>query len=113
MRRSLGKMSKRTRLLGMSGRKVTPSELMRKFKLGQLVRIAPQSRYEGMPHPRYRGRIGAVSEIRGNAYVVGIKDGNMVKPLVVPGVHLKAKEKDEVAPKAAKAPKSAPKKASA
>lgn len=93
MRRSLGKMSKRTRLLGKSGRKLTPTMMMKRYSVGQLVRIAPQSRYEGMPHPRYRGKTGAVIEERGRAYVVQIQDGNSAKPLVVPSVHLKPKDK--------------------
>jgi large subunit ribosomal protein L21e len=95
MRRSLGKMSKRTRLLGHSGRKLTPTMIMRTFRKGQLVLIAPQSRYEGMPHPRYRGKVGTIREIRGRAYVVLIQDYNMQKPLVVPGVHLRPKDKSE------------------
>ncbi len=86
-------MSKRTRLLGKSGRKLTPSQRLRRYSPGQLVVLSLQSRYEGMPHPRYRGRVGIVREVRGTAYVVEIKDGNMVKPLVVPGVHLEPKDR--------------------
>lgn len=88
-------MSKRTRLLGKSGRKLTPTQILRIYRVGQLVLIAPQSRYEGMPHPRYRGRVGTVKSVRGRAYVVNIQDGNSMKPLVVPGVHLLPKDKAE------------------
>jgi len=88
-------MSKRTRLLGKSGRKLTPTMILRKYKAGQLVTITQQSRYEGMPHPRYRGRIGTVKEVRGTAYVVEIRDGNMIKKIIVPGVHLTQKDKME------------------
>ncbi len=97
-------MSKRTRLLGKSGRKLTPTMILRTYKVGQLVLIAPQSRYEGMPHPRYRGRVGTVRELRGRAYVVRIRDGNSIKPLVVPGVHLSPKDKGAKPAAKAKSP---------
>ena len=89
MRRSLGKMSKRTRALGHAARKLTVPGLVSSFKVGSTVSIDPQSKYSGMPHPRYRGRTGKITAVRGKAYVVAIKDMNMVKELIIAPVHLR------------------------
>ncbi|VVC00732.1 50S ribosomal protein L21e [uncultured archaeon] len=89
MRRSLGKMSKKSRALGQAARKLTVPGLISGFKVGDCVSIDSQSKYSGMPHPRYRGRTGIITEQRGKAYVVEIRDGNMVKGLIIPPVHLR------------------------
>jgi len=89
MRRSLGKMSKRSRALGAAARKLTIPGLISSFKVGDRVAIDSQSKYSGMPHPRYRGRTGIITDTRGKAYVVKIQDGNMEKGLVIPPVHLR------------------------
>ena len=60
-------MSKRTRALGHAARKLTVPGLISSFKVGQMVCIDPQSKYSGMPHPRYRGKTGIITETRGNA----------------------------------------------
>ena len=91
MKRSLGKMSKRTRLLGAAKRRLTPTVLVKKYKIGDMVILDHQSKYEGMPHPRYRGRVGRIIAQRGRAYEIEIKDGNCTKMLVVPPVHLRSK----------------------
>ena len=65
MRRSLGKMSKRSRLLGMSKRKLTIPGLISGYSIGDCVAIDSQSKYSGMPHPRYRGRTGIIVAKRG------------------------------------------------
>ncbi len=89
MRRSLGKMSKRSRCLGHSRRKLTVSGLISSFSVGDRVALDSQSKYSGMPHPRYRGRTGVITEVRGKSYVVEINDGNMRKELIIPPVHLR------------------------
>ena len=89
MRRSLGQMSKRTRALGASARKLTVPGLVASFKVGQTVSIDQQSKYSGMPHPRYRGKTGTIIKQRGKAYVVAIMDMNMAKELIIPPVHLR------------------------
>ena len=89
MRRSLGKMSKRSRALGAAARKLTIPGLISSFKVGDRVAIDSQSKYSGMPHPRYRGRTGIITDTRGKSYVVKIKDGNMEKGLIIPPVHLR------------------------
>ena len=89
MRRSLGKMSKRTRALGEAARKLTIPGLISAYEVGNTVSIDPQSKYSGMPHPRYRGKTGTIVERRGKAYVVEIRDGRAIKDLIIPPVHLR------------------------
>ncbi|MEM4389325.1 MAG: 50S ribosomal protein L21e [Candidatus Micrarchaeia archaeon] len=90
MKRSLGKLSKRSRLLGRRARarRLGTSALLKKFAQGERVAIQLRSDYPGMPHPRYRGRTGLVVGMQGDAYIVEIQDGRGVKRLTVPGVHL-------------------------
>ncbi|MCX6770153.1 MAG: 50S ribosomal protein L21e [Candidatus Micrarchaeota archaeon] len=89
MRRSLGKMSKRSRALGQASRKLTIPGLICAYEIGNCVAIDTQSKYSGMPHPRYRGRTGNIMAKRGKAYVVRITDGNALKDLIIPPVHLR------------------------
>ena len=88
MRRSLGLISKRSRLLGMKSQTLTIPKLVKTFEIGSRVVISPRMRFSGMPHPRYRGRSGIISKKRGKAYVVNIMDGRMKKELIIPPVHL-------------------------
>jgi large subunit ribosomal protein L21e len=88
MRRSLGKMSKRSRSLGAAKRKLTIPGLISGYSVGDCVSIDSQSKYSGMPHPRYRGRTGIIVAKRGKAYVVEISDMNAKKRLIIPPVHL-------------------------
>lgn len=92
VKRSHGKMSGRTRVLGASSKKLTPTIQVRKYKVGDVVFIDPQSRYTGMPHPRYRGKTGTISKLRGTAYEVQIKDQNAHKTLIICPVHLHLKK---------------------
>lgn len=85
-------MSKRTRNLGMAQRKLSVAQKVRRYKIGDRVALDHQSRYEGMPHPRYRGRVGTIQAMRGKSYEVIITDGNAHKLLIVPPVHLRTVE---------------------
>ncbi len=89
VKHSLGKMSKRSRLLGRAKRKLTVPGLISSFGINEVVSIDPQSKYSGMPHPRYRGRTGRIIKKRGKSYVVRIRDGRAIKELVIPPVHLR------------------------
>lgn len=84
-------MSKRTRSLGAAARRLTPAAMVKTYQIGDLVILDHQSRYEGMPHPRYRGRVGKILARRGKSYEVGINDGNAKKVLIIPPVHLQHK----------------------
>jgi large subunit ribosomal protein L21e len=88
MRRSLGKMSKRSRLLRRKS-KLGATKLLQNFELGDIVHIDLQTGYSGMPHPRYRGRSGSIVGKRGEAYVVEIQVMRAKKRLTIPAVHLR------------------------
>jgi large subunit ribosomal protein L21e len=87
-------MSKRSRALGAAKRKLTVPGLISSFEVGNVVSLDTQSKYSGMPHPRYRGRTGKITARRGNAYVVAVPDGNAIKNLIIPPVHLKLISKE-------------------
>jgi large subunit ribosomal protein L21e len=90
VKRSRGKLSKRSRLLRNRTRERTSiSKVIREFKIGETVSIDPKSSFSGMPHPRYRGKTGVIAARRGNAYLVSIKVYNAQKTLVIPPVHLR------------------------
>ncbi|MCX8197200.1 MAG: 50S ribosomal protein L21e [Candidatus Micrarchaeota archaeon] len=89
MKRSRGKISKKSRALGAATHTLSVSALVSGYKIGDKVAIDIQSKYSGMPHPRYRGRTGQIVGKQGSAYVVRIKDGKMEKELIIPSVHLK------------------------
>jgi len=91
MKRSLGKMSKRSRLLRkrVGEPKLGITKLVKKFKVGDKVNIDIKSGYfGGMPHPRYRGKLGTVMGKRGEAYIVNVKVYSAMKELIIPPVHL-------------------------
>jgi large subunit ribosomal protein L21e len=70
--RSHGLFQGRTRHLA---RHHKPSRLgigtmLKRFGVGDRVAIVPKGNFKDIPHPRYRGRVGTVTEKRGGAYVV-------------------------------------------
>ena len=89
MKRSKGTLSTYTRRL-KAERKLTANDFIKDFEEGERVVIDVQPYYkEGMPHPRYNGRVARVVEKRGSHYVVLIKDGSKEKKLISHPVHLK------------------------
>ncbi len=69
------------------------TKFLQEFEIGQRVVISPEpSSHKGMPHHRYKGRIGKVIEKRGKSYIVEITDGNKVKKLICRPEHLKVVE---------------------
>ena len=91
VKRSKGKMGKKTRMLGRKtrGHKVTPSEIVRKFAIGANVQLVPKGEFPDFPHTRYSGRVGKITEKRGNSYIVEVKDGGLIKKFIVSPVHLR------------------------
>jgi len=92
MRRSKGRMAKKSRILGRKTRKhkVTPAEIVRELLVGSKVQIVPKGQFEDFPHMRYAGRVGKIVDKKGNAYVVEVKDGNKIKKIIASPVHLKS-----------------------
>lgn len=88
MKRSLGKLSKRSRLLRRRSRtSLSVSRKLKQMAVGDKVHLTHMFS-RSMPHPRYRGRTGTIVGLQGSAYVVRIADHNMSKRLVIEGVHL-------------------------
>lgn len=88
--RSNGLFSGNTRHLARHHQpsKLGLTQLIKEFKIGQMVAIVPKGSFKDIPHPRYRGRIGKVLEKRGSAYVVELMAGNATKKIIVPQRHL-------------------------
>lgn len=76
---------------GVRERGLSPiNRAIQEFKIGQRVHIAiDPSVHKGMPHPSFHGRTAKVIGQRGRAYLLEVKDGNMVKELIVCPQHLK------------------------
>ena len=88
-RNSQGYMSGKTRKF-RGKTDYTIADMLRQFKVGDKVVIQPKAYYKALPPMRYRNKVGIVEEIRGNAYVVKIKDGRMDKRIITYSVHLKS-----------------------
>jgi len=91
MRRSKGRVSKKTRIMGRKVRRhtVTPAEIVKTFEVGANVQLVPRGNFEDYPHTRYAGRVGKIVDKRGNSYVVELKDGSVVKKFIASPVHLR------------------------
>jgi large subunit ribosomal protein L21e len=69
--------------------KVEP--FLREFPDGQRVAVKQDpSSHGGMPHTRYKGRIGVIRGKRGSAYIIDMKVGKKVKEIIAKPEHLKA-----------------------
>jgi len=92
MRGSKGYRSGTRKLLKKEPRergKIKMSKLLREYKPGNrvVVRIDP-SVQKGMPHKRFHGKIGTVTEKRGRSYLVAVSQGNAVKEIIARPEHL-------------------------
>ena len=45
-----------------------------------------------MPFPKFKGKVGLIKEKRGDAYIVEIKVGNMIKKIISRPEHLALKK---------------------
>jgi large subunit ribosomal protein L21e len=69
--------------------KTALSRLFKEFKEGDRVSLSSiPGEKAGFPE-RYHGRTGEISEKRGRAYAVNVKDGGKIKQFLVKGIHLK------------------------
>ena len=81
--RKLFKKSPRDKGLQSLGR------LLTKHNVGDQVLIKIDSAIQkGMPHRRYQGKFGVISEVRGRAYVIKIKDGDATKQIIARPEHV-------------------------
>ncbi len=51
--------------------------------------VADSAKQGGMHHPRFQGHIGTIAGKQGDCYRVKVKDGKMLKTLIVHPVHLR------------------------
>lgn len=68
--------------------KLRLSRYFQDLSAGQKVAIKPEA---SIPFPipmRFRGKTGVVEGKRGRAYIVKLKDGNMVKRVILRPIHL-------------------------
>ena len=91
MKRSKGRVAKKTRMFGRKARrhKVTPSEMIQEYAIGTKVQVVPRGEFEDFPHMRYAGRVGIVTQRKRNSYVVEIKEGGKIKKMIASPVHFK------------------------
>src|SRR5215470_11660916 len=80
LKRSHGYRNRNRTLLRRKPRdrgKIALGRLLINYQLGQRVRIMINPAVQkGMPHRRYHGRVGAVMEKRGRAYVIEVSSGS-------------------------------------
>ena len=64
--------------------------MIQKFSEGEKVAIVLEPAYHfGMPHPRFKGRVGEVVGKQGECYLIKIRDGKKEKILISHPVHLR------------------------
>ena len=67
--------------------------VMHVYEAGDRVAIVLDGgQQKGMPHRRFQGRTGFITEKQGNAYVIAVKDGNMQKTVIARPEHLQPLE---------------------
>ncbi len=84
-RKSRYKLRKTVREKGLS----PISRAIQEFAEGDIVNIDIDSgMQEGMPHPKFQGKTGKVIGQRGRAYIVEVRDGKLIKEIIVLPEHL-------------------------
>jgi large subunit ribosomal protein L21e len=70
--------------------KFKPEQYLQRFREGERVvlKLEPAS-HKGMPHPRFKGKVGEVIGKRGSAYIVRIMDRKKPKEIISRPEHLK------------------------
>jgi large subunit ribosomal protein L21e len=92
MKRSQGYRSKTRALLTKPARekgKIKIRKLLYNYQPGDkvVIKIDP-SIHKGMPHRRYHGKIGVITNKRGRAYIINVTQGNATKEVIVRPEHL-------------------------
>jgi large subunit ribosomal protein L21e len=84
-RKSRYKLKKTVREKGLS----PISRAIQEFHEGDIVNIdLDPSIQNGMPHPKFQGRTGKVMSQRGRAYIVEVRDGGLMKEVIILPEHL-------------------------
>jgi len=92
MSKSKGLRSKTRTLLKKEPRergKIGLSKLLHEYKSGDKVMIKVDSGvHKGMPHRRYFGKIGTIIDKRGRSYLIGVRQGEAIKEIIVRPAHI-------------------------
>lgn len=93
-RRSAGFLCRSRRFLKKKPRErgmPPPSRFLREYAVGQkvVIDVFPYFKEGGLPHRRYQGKVGVVTDKRGHCYLVDVRVGKKVKHLIVSPIHLK------------------------
>ena len=84
-RKSRYKLKKTVREKGLS----PISRAIQEFAEGDIVNIdLDPGIQKGMPHPKFQGRTGKVLSQRGRAYIVEVRDGGLMKEIIILPEHL-------------------------
>lgn len=84
-RKSRYKLKKTVREKGLS----PITRAVQEFSGGDIVNIDIDAGIQdGMPHPKFQGKTGKVVGQRGRAYIVEVKDGRLMKEVIVLPEHL-------------------------
>ena len=84
-RKSRYKLKKTVREKGLS--QITRA--IQEFTEGDIVNIDLDPGIQnGMPHPKFQGRTGKVLSQRGRAYIVEVRDGGLMKEVIILPEHL-------------------------
>jgi len=92
MKKSKGYRAKTRSLLRKKPRdrgKSGLSKILYDYKIGDKVAIKTDpSVHKGIPHRRYHGKIGIITDKRGKSYVISVKQGNAAKEITVRPEHI-------------------------
>jgi large subunit ribosomal protein L21e len=84
-RKSKGVLTKKPRERGLQ----PLGRLLHEYEQGDKIVVKiDASVHKGMPHGRYQGRVGTVSEKRGRAYVVQMTEGGKTRDLIILPEHM-------------------------
>ena len=84
--RTRHKLQKKARMRG----KISMTRLTQKFKKNDKVIINQEPAVQkGMPHHRFKNKLGVVIREQGSSYLLKIKDGNKEKKVISKPIHLR------------------------
>ena len=91
-RRAKGLRHKTRSLLTRKSRergKTGLTKILHEYTVGEkvVVKLDP-SVHKGMPHRRFQGHVGLISQKKGKAYVVKVSQGEAIKEIIVRPEHL-------------------------
>lgn len=92
MRKSKGYRAKTRSLLRKKPRergKSGLSKILYDYKIGDKIVIKTDpSVHKGIPHRRYHGKIGIITDKRGKSYVITVAQGSAAKEIIVRPEHI-------------------------